>query len=285
MFQRLTSVLFGDDVEEVRRVGPGEQGFGQKEEDEEWILVDYLAEACSSPCGDGLSEVDLTSEEEGDLVVVPSPIASSPIRYASSTSLDSTADTEYGGPEEEEEEEGGFQRLEACSLEESWFVTPPPCFGGGRRGKPMVLETSPLENLLIEHPSMSVYTTHCPPRLSLNLPLSLNLNLCLPPVDAPAAVGKEQGRRSLDTPCHRPETVVQRRAGLHAGCYAAAVPGLLDQAQQHGRLAQRVRGAAQHQLLSRNALRRLNLLRTGGAKQAKTSTTYLHQPGQRHLNY
>lgn len=78
---------------------------------------------------------------------------------------------------------------------------------------------------------------------------------------------------------------MQCRAGLHAGCYAAAVPVLLDQAQQHGRLAQRVRGAAQHQLLSRNALRRLNLLRTGGAKQAKTTTTYLHQPGQRHLNY
>ncbi|XP_023844785.1 tumor protein p53-inducible nuclear protein 1 [Salvelinus sp. IW2-2015] len=290
MFQRLTSVLFGDDVEEVSGGGPGEQGFGQKEEDEEWILVDYLAEACSSPCGDGLSEVDLTSEEEEDLVFVPSPIASSPIRYASCSSLDSTSDTEDGGPEEEEEEEeGGFQCLEACSLEESWFVTPPPCFSGGRRGKPMVLETSPLENLLIEHPSMSVYTTHCPPRLSLNLPLSLNLNLCLPLVDAPAAVVKEPGRRSLDTPCHRPETVVQRRAGLHAGCYAAAVSarasGLLDQAQHHGRLTQRVRGAAQHQLLSRNALRRLNLLRTGGPKQAKTTTTYLHQPGQRHLNY
>ncbi|KAK6326367.1 hypothetical protein J4Q44_G00020120 [Coregonus suidteri] len=289
MFQRLTSVLFGDDVEEVSRGGPGEQGFGQKEEDEEWILVDYLAEACSSPCGDGLSEVDLTSEEEEDLVVVPSPIASSPIRYASCTSLDSTAGTDDGGPEEEEEEEGGFQRLEACSLEESWFVTPPPCFGGGRRGKPMVLETSPLENLLIEHPSMSVYTAHSPPRLSLNLPLSLNLNLSLPPVDAPAVVGKEPGRRSLDTPRHRPETVVQRRASLHAGCYAAALSarasGLLDQAQQHGRLAQRVRDAAQRQLLSRNALRRLNLLRTGGAKQAKTTTTYLHQPGQRHLNY
>lgn len=44
MFQRLTSVLFGDDVEEVRRVGPGEQDFSQKDEDEEWILVDYLGE-------------------------------------------------------------------------------------------------------------------------------------------------------------------------------------------------------------------------------------------------
>lgn len=46
MFQRFASVLFGDDMEEVSRRGPGEQGFGQKEEeeDEEWILVDYLGE-------------------------------------------------------------------------------------------------------------------------------------------------------------------------------------------------------------------------------------------------
>ena len=47
MFQRFASVLFGDDVEEVSRHWPGEQGFGQPEgdDDEEWILVDYLGES------------------------------------------------------------------------------------------------------------------------------------------------------------------------------------------------------------------------------------------------
>ncbi|KAJ6640515.1 JNK-interacting protein 1 [Pseudolycoriella hygida] len=40
------------------------------------------------------------------------------------------------------------------SMEESWFVTPPPCFISTG---PIIMETSPLENLLIEHPSMSVY--------------------------------------------------------------------------------------------------------------------------------
>lgn len=34
-------------------------------------------------------------------------------------------------------------------MEESWFVTPPPCFTST---VPMSLETSPMENLLIEHP-------------------------------------------------------------------------------------------------------------------------------------
>ncbi|KAF5273256.1 hypothetical protein FQR65_LT04678 [Abscondita terminalis] len=39
-------------------------------------------------------------------------------------------------------------------MEDSWFVTPPPCFTSAG---PVHMETSPLENLLIEHPSMSVY--------------------------------------------------------------------------------------------------------------------------------
>ncbi|XP_066597103.1 tumor protein p53-inducible nuclear protein 2 isoform X2 [Prorops nasuta] len=40
------------------------------------------------------------------------------------------------------------------ALEESWYVTPPACF---TRAGPVNVETSPLEDLLIEHPSMSVY--------------------------------------------------------------------------------------------------------------------------------
>ncbi|XP_075230053.1 tumor protein p53 inducible nuclear protein [Lycorma delicatula] len=44
--------------------------------------------------------------------------------------------------------------LPNMNMEESWYVTPPPCFTSAG---PIMLETSPLENLLIEHPSMSVY--------------------------------------------------------------------------------------------------------------------------------
>lgn len=42
------------------------------------------------------------------------------------------------------------------SMEESWLVTPPPCFTAGGNS-PARVETGPMENLLIEHPSMSVY--------------------------------------------------------------------------------------------------------------------------------
>lgn len=46
------------------------------------------------------------------------------------------------------------RRSGRSSLEESWYVTPPPCFTSTG---PINMATSPLENLLIEHPSMSVY--------------------------------------------------------------------------------------------------------------------------------
>ncbi|XP_026227721.1 tumor protein p53-inducible nuclear protein 1 [Anabas testudineus] len=281
MFQRFTSALFGDDVEELSRCSrPGDK---EGEEDEDWILVNYLAER-----GEGLSgstvghdeDDDEDEEEEGGLVMIQSPMASAPIRYASCTSLNSTADTDPdgGAEEDEEDDENGFLRLDACSLEESWFVTPPPCFTGCG-SKPVLLETSPLENLLIEHPSMSVYAHRSPPRLTLDpLPRSLDLELGLLPENMPstptASGGKEKARRSLDNPRHRQE-VVQRRSSLHSACYAAALSaraGLLQ--QRPGNTAQRT------QPLSRNALRRINLLRP-----AKATTVHLHQPSQRQLNF
>ncbi|XP_053289355.1 tumor protein p53-inducible nuclear protein 1 [Pleuronectes platessa] len=290
MFQRFTSALFGD--EELSRSSEPGDSKEEEEEEEDWILVNYLAEACSGQRGDGLpgssgarEEEEEEEEEEDDLVMIPSPMASPPIRYASCTSLNSTTDTDPdGGAEEDEEdgdeEEGGFQRLDACSLEESWFVTPPPCFTGrGRR--PVLLETSPLENLLIEHPSMSVYTHHSPPRLTIDpLPRSLDRELDFlsgnVPATPTASGGKEKARRTLDGPRHRPEVaIVPRRSSLHAACYAAALSA------RSGLVQPRSGGAAQRtQLLSRNALRRLNLLRP-----PKTSTMHLHQPCQRHLNF
>lgn len=275
MFQRFTSALFGDEVEELsQHRGPGD---GKEEGDEEdWILVNYLAEACSGTRGDGLSGSSGAREEEEDeedLVMIPSPMASPPIRYASCTSLNSDTDPDGGGEEDEEdtgEDEGGFLRLDACSLEESWFVTPPPCFTGRSR-QPVLLETSPLENLLIEHPSMSVYTHHSPPRLTIDpLPCSLDQGLDFMSVNTSSTQ-----RRMLDAPRHRPEVaIVQRRSGLHAACYAA-LSACSSLAQQHpGSSAQRT------QLLSRNALRRLNLLRP-----PKTSSLHLQQPCHRHLNF
>ncbi|XP_030013130.1 tumor protein p53-inducible nuclear protein 1 [Sphaeramia orbicularis] len=283
MFQRFASALFGDDVEELSRPGGGKEE--EEEEDEDWILVNYLTEACSGSGSTVSPAEEEVEEEDEDLVVIPSPVAGPRIRYASCTSLNSTADTDLdGGAEEEEDEEeaSGFLRLDAGSLEESWFVTPPPCFTG-RSIKPLPLEPNPLENLLIEHPSMSVYAYHDPPRISHEpLPQTLDLDLSLLSSNvSPASTAsgaKKKCRCGLDGPRHRPEVaVVQRRTSLHTACYAAAAAlsarsNLLQ--QRTGNVTQRAKP------LSRNALRRLNLRRP-----PKASTLNLHQPSQRHLNF
>uniref|UniRef100_A0A3P8RX90 Tumor protein p53 inducible nuclear protein 1 n=1 Tax=Amphiprion percula TaxID=161767 RepID=A0A3P8RX90_AMPPE len=289
MFQRFASALFGDDVEELSRCSRPGDGKEEDEEDEDWILVNYLAEACSGQCGDGLAGSTVSpqdGEEEEDLVMIPSPMGSPPIRYASCTSLNSTADTDPdGGAEEDddgdEDEEGGFLSLDACSLEESWFVTPPPCFTG-RGSQPILLETSPLENLLIEHPSMSVYAHHSPPRLNLDplprrsLDRELDFLSSNTPANPTASGGKDKARRTLEGPRHRPEVaVVQRRSSLHSTCYAAALSAHPDLLQQRPG-----NGTQRTQPMSRKALRRLNLLRP-----PKAGTMHLHQPSQRHLNF
>ncbi|XP_037129943.1 tumor protein p53-inducible nuclear protein 1 [Syngnathus acus] len=277
MFQRFASALFGDDVaapEPTRRLRHDKQP-EEEEEEEDWILVNFLADSCSSQRGgDSLSASTVgrgegEEEDDEDLVMIPSPMASPPVRYASCTSLNSTADTDPdGGAEDdegEEDEDGDFLRLDASSLEESWFVTPPPCFTG-RGIQSVLVETSPLENLLIEHPSMSVYAHHSPPRLNQK-PMQRSLDLTAAP--------KEKGRRALDASRHRPDvSSVQRRAGSHQpACYAAAL------STRAGLFPQRP-GLAGQSLLSRNALRRLNLLHP-----PKAGPTHLHQPSQRHLNF
>lgn len=52
---------------------------------------------------------------------------------------------------------GGSSRAgsERGCMDESWFVTPPPCF----TAEGATAEASPMEDLLIEHPSMSVYVS------------------------------------------------------------------------------------------------------------------------------
>lgn len=49
------------------------------------------------------------------------------------------------------------------TMEGSWFVTPPPCF---TRPNTFMMESSPLEDILIEHPSISVYSPRPQPSSS-----------------------------------------------------------------------------------------------------------------------
>lgn len=110
--------------------------------DDGWTMVDRDSEGNS----------EASSSEEEDNV---SDCGLERVRLDRTSSLDS------------------LTHVNVMDMEESWFVTPPPCFSSQTgyyffkflflhlwrlwKTGPVHLRTSPLENLLIEHPSMSVY--------------------------------------------------------------------------------------------------------------------------------
>ncbi|XP_027745093.1 tumor protein p53-inducible nuclear protein 1 isoform X3 [Empidonax traillii] len=132
MFQRLNNMLMG----EIDSLSSQEPEFSEKEDDE-WILVDFIADTCTN-CS--VEEADIVEESTTDGSPVFSCL-SSPLEHLPEAS------------------ESCFIQFESCPMEESWFITPPPCFTAGGLTT-IKVETSPMENLLIEHPSMSVYAVH-----------------------------------------------------------------------------------------------------------------------------
>ncbi|XP_013207401.1 tumor protein p53-inducible nuclear protein 1 isoform X2 [Microtus ochrogaster] len=136
MFQRLNRMFVG----EVTSSPNQEPEFSEKE-DGEWILVDFT-DTCT-----GFSAEE--EEEEDDDISEESPTEHTSVFSCLPASLECLADTS----------DSCFLQFESCPMEESWFITPPPCFTAGGLTAVKV-ETSPMENLLIEHPSMSVYAVH-----------------------------------------------------------------------------------------------------------------------------
>lgn len=101
------------------------------EDEDDWLLVDREGEGSSAPQTD--------SEEEIPFV----EIKNNPVIRTRHSRNNSAAGSH----------DGTFSMLPSSpvpnSMDESWYVTPPPCFTSTG---PVNVETSPLENLLIEHP-------------------------------------------------------------------------------------------------------------------------------------
>lgn len=100
-----------------------------------------------------------------------------------------------------------------CPMDGSWYVTPPPCFVARR---PVHLETSPLENLLIEHPSMSVYGPPCLRGAPLTPPPSPPPSTAVPasralPGPRPAALAARAGWLEQLRPSQRSQVQREQR--------------------------------------------------------------------------
>ncbi|MBN3273593.1 T53I1 protein, partial [Polyodon spathula] len=243
MFQRFTSTIFGhvDDGNKCKT----EPDFHEKEDDDEWILVDYLVDACIN-----------TSRDEVDVYEKDASSMDCPTLFSSSSSSSSSSFLEFTG----DPSDPVFLQLDCCALEESWFITPPPCFTAGGH-TPVQVESSPMENLLIEHPSMSVY--------AVNFRHSV----------------KETARRSGSTDKSVLRVEAQCKRGQPFSCYAAAMAAHTSFREQtkHTRLAQRTKENIERLHLTRNALRRQNLAKD--SRQAKQRGFLVHQPSQRQFNY
>ncbi|XP_054995149.1 tumor protein p53-inducible nuclear protein 2 [Sorex araneus] len=156
-------------------------------------------------------------------------------------------------------------------MDESWFVTPPACFTAEGPGLgPARLQSSPLEDLLIEHPSMSVYVTGSTIVLEPG-----------PPSPRPDAALPEGDLSEGElVPARR-----EPRALHHAA--AAPLPAraaLLEKAGQARRL-QRARQRAERHALSAKVVQRQNRARESRPRRPKHQGSFVYQPCQRQFNY
>ncbi|XP_074981149.1 tumor protein p53-inducible nuclear protein 1 isoform X5 [Caretta caretta] len=127
------------------------------------------------------------------------------------------------------------------------------------------VETSPMENLLIEHPSMSVYAVH-------NTCHSLNETSC--------------GDEEFHNPSS-PRMEARNEMGQHIHCYVATLAAhssFLEQTKSF-RPTQWIKEHNERPHLNRNSLRRQNLTRDCHSRQIKHNGLFVHQPCQRQYNY
>uniref|UniRef100_A0A8C6RRX6 Tumor protein p53-inducible nuclear protein 1 n=1 Tax=Nannospalax galili TaxID=1026970 RepID=A0A8C6RRX6_NANGA len=130
MFQRLNKIF----VSEANSSSKQEPEFTEKEDDV-WIF--FSAE----------------EEEEEEAISEESSTEHTLVFSCLPASLECLADTSASC----------FLQFESCPMEESRFITLAPCFTAGGLTT-IKAETSPMENLLIKHSSMSVYVVYnsCP---------------------------------------------------------------------------------------------------------------------------
>ncbi|KAJ6663906.1 hypothetical protein lerEdw1_008860 [Lerista edwardsae] len=270
MFQRLNNMFVG----EINNLPGQEPEFNEKEE-EEWILVDFI-DSCTNFSMveeevEEQEEEEEEDEEEDDVIPEVSSADHSPVFSCLPTSLECLADAS----------ESCFIQFDSCPMEESWFITPPPCFTAGGLTT-IKVETSPLENLLIEHPSMSVYAVH-------NTCHSLNKTNCGEEEEEEEEEDLEEEEEEVEEPhdASNPRTESQSERGQHIPCYIAALAAhssILDQTKSF-RPAQWIKEHNERQYLNRNCLRRQNLARDCYSRQLKNNGLFVHQPCQRQYNY
>ncbi|XP_008291868.1 uncharacterized protein tp53inp2b isoform X2 [Stegastes partitus] len=183
---------------------------------------------------------------------------------SSTPSMSPGSGSEFGGS-------GGSSRAgsERGCMDESWFVTPPPCF----TAEGATAEASPMEDLLIEHPSMSVYVS------PNNLSMVSNSNLSVVGEESIVSLASSVSR--VPEPAAAPATRSTMPTRVTRG--AAAQAGALAKVTQVARV-QRSKARIERRHLGRNRIQRQNRTREQVPRHAAHArNTFLHQPSKRNF--
>ncbi|XP_064888786.1 tumor protein p53-inducible nuclear protein 2 isoform X1 [Columba livia] len=228
MFQRLTSLFFSDSstpegLEEPKPL------VEEEEEEDGWLIID-LAGSRARPGAARRAGAGGTGRLARSRPAPPGPPPPP------------TASPAPAGP---------------CLMDESWFVTPPPCFTAEGPG-PDGMGSSPMEDLLIEHPSMSVYVT--------------------------STLEVEGEGTDDDAAGEEPEPRLEQHVPHRSGSLAVQA-AILEKVGQ-ARRVQRARQRAERPWLSQKALQRQNRARQRPLRRDRPHAgTFIHQPCQRHCSY
>ncbi|XP_068768283.1 tumor protein p53-inducible nuclear protein 2 isoform X1 [Struthio camelus] len=239
MFQRFTSLFFSDSNTPEGLEEP-KPFVSEEEEEDGWLIIDLTGSYAS------------TSGEEqrvGERAPVCTPRGcpgSPPPTTSSSHSLRDCV----GRPVP--------SQPDPCLMDESWFVTPPPCFTAEGPGLDS-MESNPMEDLLIEHPSMSVYVTS---------------NSLVVDRESPEEISEGEV----------PEPQLERHVPHHSTSLTVKA-AILEKVSQ-ARRVQRAKQLAEKHRLSQKALQRQNRARERPSRRIKQQGgSFIHQPCQRHCNY
>ncbi|XP_053569468.1 tumor protein p53-inducible nuclear protein 2 [Bombina bombina] len=225
MFQRLTRLFFSEEPAD-NPVEP--KHFVTEEEDDGWLIIDIP------------DSFALTSSEDGVVQEQEESLAPCPLSHSLAERVG-----------------WSIPPHPPHSMDESWFVTPPPCFTAESSG-PSVVGSSPLEDLLIEHPSMSVYIT-----------------------SGSIVVEREPSEITRDRSPSK--TRVERRTSHHTSSVTAKA-AILGKVGQVSRI-QRAKALVDKRKLGRKNLQRQNLAREFHGRNATRHQNFMCQPRQRQYNH
>ncbi|XP_032431753.1 tumor protein p53-inducible nuclear protein 2 isoform X2 [Xiphophorus hellerii] len=288
MFQRLSNLLFGE-VEEVAADLKGPNPCVTEADEEGWMLVNLADSDCMMQVEDDVG-TPLTTQA--------SPHSKLADHQNMQTRTECPASTPRLPHKRRRPHKGQTQDPAAPSEPLSCPSASPPHLGAAtpvslpRRarlstpsstpsmspgsGKGATAETSPMEDLLIEHPSMSVYVS------PNNLSMLSSSNLSVVGEESIVSLASSASRVT-EPAAPRSPAATRSTVPTRVSRGAAGQAGALAKVTQVARV-QRYKARMERRHLSRSHIQRQNRVREQVPRHAShTRSTFLHQPSKRNF--